>query len=203
MQQTLLALLGLLVVTTLNFSNQRASMQRQHAAIEREYRQLALGVAKQSVEAVRNRPYFDQAVRTEDDPGVSSFTSESSSQWGGDDCIRQGEIVSAPDGGNKCTAIEDFHSDRTQKMENPDGTIPVRIPGKTVPFQIEMEVHYVKQSGGDLVRIGPGEQPTRLKEVTVRVQDCQDKDGSDSVPCDGTSVLRSPVVFSEVIGYSR
>lgn len=185
----------------LNFGNQRTSMQRQRAAIEREYRQLALGVAKRSIEAIRSRPYFDQALQGEDSPGVSGFTSESSSQWGGDDCIRGNEIVTSPDGGSACTAVEDFHDDQTRKVDNADGSLLVRIPDHTIPFQVEMEVHYVEEEAGKLTRIEPGESPTRLKEVTVRVQDCQDEDPSDSTPCDGTSVLSRPVAFSEVIGY--
>lgn len=203
MQQTLLALLGLLVITMLSYNQQRANIRDQQQAIEREYGQMALGVAKQTVEAVRARQYFDRALRTKDDPDVEDdFTKETNNQWGGDDCIRQNKFVSNPDGGYDCTAIEDFHDDETMEMENADGLVPAQIPDQIQLFQVEVEVHYVKESSSGLVRRDPSDPPTRLKEVTVRVQDCQDGETADNDLCDGDPILSRPIVFSEVIGYT-
>jgi len=201
MQQTLLALLGLLVVTMLSFSQQRVSMQSQQQVIEREYRQMALGVAKQSIEAIRARQYFDRALEGNSDAEVNDFTDESS--WGDKDCIRpaeDGQIVSTPPSGDDCTAIEDFHDDGTLEMSNSDGTIAVQIPNYTILFQVEFEVNYVEEDGDELVRSG---SPTPLKEVTIRVQDCPDDNPSDGdLSCEGEPVLNRPIVFSEVIGYT-
>ena len=199
MQQTLLALLGLLIVTLLSFSQQQADVRSQQQAIRAEYQQMALGVAKQSIEAIRAREYFDQAVRERDDPNVEDFTEESDSEWGGDDCIRQNEFVSNPDGGHDCTAIEDFH-DETMAMENADGLIVLPMPGGTVRFEVEFEVHYAEEDDS-IERTSDG--PTGMKEVTVRVQDCQDQDPSNSDPCDGEPLLPQPIVFSEVFSYSE
>jgi len=202
MQQTLLALLGLLIVTLLSFSQQQADVRSQQQAIRAEYQQMALGVAKQSIEVVRAREYFDRAVRTHDDPDVEDFTEESDSEWwGGDDCIRQNEFVSNPDGGHDCTAIEDFHDDKTMAMENADGLIVLPMPGGTVRFEVEFEVHYAEEDGSKIVRASSG--PTGMKEVTVRVQDCQDQDSSNSDSCDGEPLLPQPIVFSEVFSYSE
>jgi hypothetical protein len=161
---------------------------------------MALGVAKQSIEAIRAREYFDRAVRIYDDPDVEDFTKESDSEWGGDDCIRQNEFVSNPDGGHDCTAIEDFH-DETMAMENADGLIVLPMPGGTVRFEVEFEVHYAEEDGSKIVRASSG--PTGMKEVTVRVQDCQDQDSSNSDSCDGEPLLPQPIVFSEVFSYSE
>jgi hypothetical protein len=200
MQQALLALLGLLIVTLLSFSQQQADVRSQQQAIRAEYQQMALGVAKQSIEAIRAREYFDRAVRIYDDPDVEDFTKESDSEWGGDDCIRQNEFVSNPDGGHDCTAIEDFH-DETMAMENADGLIVLPMPGGTVRFEVEFEVHYAEEDGSKIVRASSG--PTGMKEVTVRVQDCQDQDSSNSDSCDGEPLLPQPIVFSEVFSYSE
>lgn len=197
MQQTLLALLGLLVVTMLSFSQQRAGLQNQQQAIEREYRQMALGVAKQSIAAVQARPHFDGVLKADPEAEVEDFSNESS--WGGKNCIQpeeDGEIQSA------CSAIEDFHDDGTLEMNNSDGTIAVQIPDHTILFQVEFEVNYVEENGDELVRNDSG-TPTRLKEVTVRVQDCADEDPSNgNLSCDGEPILNRPIVFSEVIGYT-
>ena len=162
---------------------------------------MALGVAKQSIEAIRAREYFDRAVRIHDDPDVEDFTEESDSEWGGDDCIRQNEFVSNPDGGHDCTAIEDFHDDETMDMGNADGFFVLPVPGGTVRFEVEFEVHYAEEDGSKIVRASSG--PTGMKEVTVRVQDCQDQDSSNSDPCDGEPLLPQPIVFSEVFSYSE
>ena len=162
---------------------------------------MALGVAKQSIEAIRAREYFDQAVREDDNPDVEDFTKESDPEWeDDDDCIRQNEFVSNPDGGHDCTAIEDFHDDETMEMDNADGRIPVQIPDGTIPFQVEVQVYYVEEDEGEIV--DPEDPPTRLKKVSVRVQDCRDGDPSDGDPCDGESILPQPIVLSEVIGYT-
>lgn len=200
MQQTLLALLGLLIITTLSFSQQQASMRSQQQAIQEEYQQMALGVAKQTIEVIRNRT-FDQAL-ADGDTEVANFTEESSSDWGGkDNCIDQ------VDGDwqftNNCSAIEHFHDDGTRAMDNADGVIDVQVPGHTVYFQVEVEVHYAEQDGSTLVRADASDAPTSLKEVTVRVQDCPGGGASGGDSCEGTPYLDPPIVFSEVLGYTN
>ena len=199
MQQTLLSLLALLIVTLLSFSQQQASIRSQQQVIEREYRQMALGVAKQSIEAIRAREYFDGVLETDPDAEVEDFSIESSWDDKNKNCIQpkeDGKITGA------CTAIEDFHDDGTLEMNNFDGTIAVQIPDHTLLFQVEVEVHYAEESGDELVRNDSG-TPTRLKEVTVRVQDCPDDNPSDgNLSCEGEPVLNRPIVFSEVIGYT-
>jgi len=193
MQQTLLALLGLLVVTMLSFSQQQANIRSQQQAFRAEYRQMALGVAKQTLGVIRTRA-FDHAVK-DGEEDVENFTKESSSEWGGKNCIDSEGNFS-----DTCSAIEHFHDDESRVMDNPDGMIQVKMPGHTLSFQVEIEVHYVEEDGSTIVRVGPGDAPTRLKEVTVRVQDCPAESAGDS--CDGTPFLPSPISLTEVFGYT-
>jgi hypothetical protein len=188
MQQTLLAFLALLIVTILSFNQQRANIRSQQESIRAQYRQAALGVAKQTHAAIRTRS-FDQ--------DTESFTPESSSNWGGKDCIHDDKDRRFD---NNCSAIEHFHDDTTTDMDNADGIIRTRVPGDSLNFQVEVEVHYVKDTGSKIVRAS---STTRLKEVTVRVQDCRDGDPSDGDPCDGSSILPTPISLVKVLGYSN
>ena len=62
MPQTLLSLGGLLIVTFLSFNQQQASIRTQQKAIRAEMQQMAIGVAKQSMEVVRARAFDNAAV---------------------------------------------------------------------------------------------------------------------------------------------
>jgi hypothetical protein len=194
MQQTLLALLGLLIITTLSFSQQQAGVRSQQQAIRAEYRQMALGVAKQTIEVVRNRT-FDQAGEHK----VGNFTEESSPDWGGKDCIESHQF----DKFDSCGAIEHFHDDETQAMDHADGTIEAKGPEREVYFQVEVEVHYMEEEGSKLVRADKSDAPTSLKEVTVRVQDCPEGSASGGNSCEGAPFLDPPIVFSEVLRYTN
>jgi len=196
MQQTLLALLGLLIITTLSFSQQQAGVRSQQQAIRAEYQQMALGVAKQTIEAIRNRT-FDQAI-SDGEHKVENFTEESSSDWGGKDCIDDDHQFV-----NNCSAVEHYHDNGTQAMDDADGTIEVQVPGHTVYFQVEMEVHYMEEEGSKLVRADASDSPTSLKEVTVRVQDCPGGSASGGDSCEGAPFLDPPIVFSEVLRYTN
>ena len=194
MPQTLLSIAGLLIVTLLSFSQQQAGVRSQQQAIRAEYQQMALGVAKQSIEVVRTRD-FDQAL-DDGETDVENFTERSDSEWGGKDCIDDDHQFV-----NNCSAVEHFHDDETMAMENADGLIVLPMPGGTVRFEVEFEVHYAEEDGSKIVRASSG--PTDMKEVTIRVQDCQDQDPSNSDPCDGEPLLPQPIVFSEVFSYSE
>ena len=154
---------------------------------------MALGVAKQSIEVVRTRD-FDQAL-DDGETDVENFTERSDPEWGGKDCIDDDHQFV-----NNCSAVEHFHDDETMAMENADGLIVLPMPGGTVRFEVEFEVHYAEEDDS-IERTSDG--PTGMKEVTVRVQDCQDQDPSNSDPCDGEPLLPQPIVFSEVFSYSE
>ena len=148
MPQTLLSIAGLLIVTFLSFNQQQASIRTQQEAVRAELRQMAIGVAKQSMEVVRARA-FDNATIS-GDPPVSELTKPENFPTG-KDCQAFG-------GSDTCDSIEDFH-------EMTPATDSMSVPGGTFAFEIEIEVHYVDS---DLNRTS---SRTERKEVTIRVQD--------------------------------
>ena len=148
MPQTLLSIAGLLIVTFLSFNQQQASIRTQQEAVRAELRQMAIGVAKQSVEVVRARA-FDDSTKS-GDPPPSELTKPENFPTG-KDCQAFG-------GGDTCDSIEDFH-EMTPAINS------VSVPGGTFAFEIEIEVHYVDS---DLKRTN---SRTERKEVTIRVHD--------------------------------
>ena len=148
MPQTLLSIAGLLIVTLLSFSQQQTNLSTQQAAVRAEMQQMAIGVAKQSVEVVRARA-FDDSTKS-GDPPPSELTKPENFPTG-KDCRAFG-------GGDTCDSIEDFH-EMTPAIDS------VSVPGGTFAFEIEIEVHYVDS---DLNR---DSSRTERKEVTIRVRD--------------------------------
>ncbi|PSQ71375.1 MAG: hypothetical protein BRD38_02320 [Bacteroidetes bacterium QH_9_67_14] len=148
MPQTLLSLGGLLIVTFLSFNQQQATIRTQQKAVRAEMQQMAIGVAKQSIEVVRARAFDDSTISG--DPPPSELTKPENFPTG-KDCRAFG-------GSDTCDSIEDFH-------EMTPATDSVSVPGGTFAFEIEIEVHYVDS---DLNRTS---SRTERKEVMIRVQD--------------------------------
>ena len=148
MPQTLLSLAGLLIITFLSFNQQQASIRTQQKAIRAEMQQMAIGVAKQSIEVVRARAFDDSTIS--DDPPPSELTKPEN--------FPTGKNCQAFGGSDECDSIEDFH-------EMTPATDSVSVPGGTFAFEIEIEVHYVDS---DLNRTS---SRTERKEVMIRVQD--------------------------------
>lgn len=156
MPQTLLSLAGLLIVTLFSFSQQQANLRSQQTAVRAEMQQMAIGVAKQSMEVVRARAFDNATVSGE--PPVSNLTSP--------DNFPTGKDCQAFGGGDTCDAIEDFH-------EMVSAIDSVSVPGGTFAFEVDIEVHYVD---GSMSRTNT---KTERKEVTIRVQDDR---GDDQEP---------------------
>jgi hypothetical protein len=148
MPQTLLSLGGLLIITFLSFNQQQASIRTQQKAVRAEMQQMAIGVAKQSIEVVRARAFDDSTISG--DPPPSELTKPENFPTG-KDCQAFG-------GSDTCDSIEDFH-EMTPAIDS------VSVPGGTFAFEIEIEVHYVDS---DLNRTS---SRTERKEVMIRVQD--------------------------------
>lgn len=176
MQQTLLSLLALLIITMLSFSQQHASMRSQQQQIQEEYQQMALGVAQQVMGTIQTKEFEGGNPK--------------------DNCLNGWDAL-----GN-CSKIWNFHTDETSTMEAPDNSsdniIDARTPDTSFPFQVEVEVHHATVDGDGNVNRTSGNSD--YKEVNVRVQDCQDADPSDGVPCDGESLMDQPIVLTEVVG---
>ena len=176
MPQTLLSIAGLLIVTLLSFSQQQTNLSTQQAAVRAEMQQMAIGVAKKSVEVVRARA-FDDSTKSGDPPPseLTKFEDFPAEKNGKDrkDCRAFG-------GSDTCDSIEDFH-EMTPAIDS------VSVPGGTFAFKIEIEVHYVDS---DLNRTS---NRTERKEVAIRVRDDR---GPNQEP-----LLHEPITFTEVLGY--
>lgn len=150
MQQTLLAMLALMMVTFLNFSQMQSSLQNQKQVIRSEMEQMALGVAMQTMEVVRARA-FDAATVGDDEDNISSVHDFTDSFTTGRDCEAFG-------GADTCDDVDDFH-------EMVPATVPFETPEFSMQFKVEIEVRYVNE---DMVEVAG---PTYRKEVIIKVQD--------------------------------
>lgn len=180
MQQTLLALVAMLIATLLSFSQQQAAIQQQQQVVRAEVQQMALSVAQQSMEVIQARA-FDAATEdlssdeTIDDPAKFSsapFTSNN-------DCEAFG-------GSDECGDVDDFHEMKTATVSYP-------LPGgRQFDFSVDVRLRYVNKDlkcTHDDCTSGP---KSFRKEVTIFVQD---------IPSGEESRLSQPIEYSEVVSY--
>jgi len=172
MQQTLLALLALMLATFFNFNQMKAELQNQRQVVRSEMEQMALGVGMQTMEVIRARA-FDEATLGGTEDRITDPTEFRSSFGGGKDC----KAFNEDNSGQSCDSVGDFH-----KMT--PSTVAFETPEFDMEFTVEVEVRYVNPS----MQVLPG--PTFRKEVVVRVQDAGDD-----------PFLAEPIRFSEVLSY--
>lgn len=173
MQQTLLALLALLIATLLSFNQQQSDVQNQGQVVRAEFEQMALGVAAESAQIIRSRAFDDATIGIPSDSIVpsSEFTSSFSS---GNDC--------EPFGGNTtCDDVDDFH----EMVADP---VSFTFPQGEFDFTVEAEVRYVDE---DLQPTGG--TPSNQKQIILRVQDDSTSGGEPRLP--------EPIQYSEVVSY--
>jgi hypothetical protein len=195
MQQTLLSLLALLIVTFFSFSQQQTNIRSQKQAVRAELEQMALGVGMQTMEVIRSRT-FDANVSGGggDYADPEEFTPESNFGSGGNCRLRSyDDMPENPhgnvsyEGGADCENIEEF--DQTV------ADVPHPLPnGETYPFEVEVEVRYVCSDLNP-----PGETtdsdcttPTSRKEVILKIQD---------IPPAGQQPRLPEIRYTEVITY--
>lgn len=174
MQQTLLALLALLVATFMSFSQKQAAISHQDQVVRSEMEQMALGVANHVVQVVRARAFDAATVGVTSDSIVATSNFASTPFSTGNDCQAFG-------GGEACNDIDDFHEMTT-------ASIPFTFPTGSFDFDVDVEIKYVNS---DLQPTG-GAKSSR-KKIIVEVQDD---------PGSGTSSrLIEPIEYSEVVSY--
>jgi len=176
MQQTLLAVLALMVAVFLSFGQMQSSQRFQDQSVRGEVEQMALGVGMQTIEVVRARAFDSAVLGTADDvvlePSVFSDIPTSLSY----DCRlhpSQSDLNV-----QDCKAIEEFHGTT--------GTVPFPLAEDSLEFEVEVEVQYV------CADLEPCSGPTARKKVNVFVQDASS---------DGTPILPEPIRYSEVFAY--
>jgi len=154
MQQTLLALLALMMVTVFNFNQMQANVRNEQQVVRAEMRQMAVGVAMQTMEVIRARAFDDATVGLDDDT-ITTASTFSTTFPSGNDCAAFG-------GSDTCDDVDDFD-------EMVTATVPFKTPEFEVDFNVDVEVDYVDSN------MDPTGGPTYGKQVTVLVQDA----GSD------------------------
>lgn len=185
MQQTLLALLALLIATFLSFNQMQSDVHSQRLTVQGELQQMALGVAMQTMEVVRARAFDAATVGVPDeeylDPKDDGFALKSNGEFGvtGDCKLHSGGT------GVDCTTIEEFHGTT--------GDVPFLLAGSSFPFNIAIEVHYVCSNLERADESAECSAPTARKEVVLKIQDAQ----PDGEP----HRLYEPITYSEVITY--
>lgn len=177
MQQTLLALLALLVTMFLSLGQMQSSLQYQDQSVRGEIEQMALGIAMQTIEVVRARAFDSAVLGTGGD--VVLETSDFSDIPNGlsKDC----RLHPSQDAGSvqDCKAIEEFNETT--------GTVPFPLPEEPLQFEVEIEVQYV------CADLEPCSGPTDRKKVNVFVQDAPAAGRSPALP--------EPIRYSEVFAY--
>lgn len=176
MQQTLLALVAMLIATFLSFNQKQATVQNQSQVVRAEMEQMALGVANQTMQVIRARAFDEATVGLPPDSVVATSDLESTSSIQGSvfDCAALG-------GTDTCDDIDDFHGDTA--------TVPFTFPTGRFDFKVDIQVRYVT---ADLQPTG-GATSTR-KQILLEVQDH---------PSSGKPRLPAPITYSEVVSYPQ
>ncbi len=152
MQQTLLALLALMMATFFNFNQMQTELQKQRQVIRAEMEQMALGVGMQTMEVIRARAYDDATV------GATSKITDPTEFV---DSFVEGKDCQAFGGSQTCDSVGDFD-------EMVPATVMFETPEFDMGFVVEVEVRYVNAS----MEVVAG--PTFRKEVVISVQDAGD-----------------------------
>lgn len=175
MQQTLLALVAMLIVTFLGFNQKQAHIRNQQHVVRAELTEMALSVAQQSMEVVQARAFDDATVGLPPDSTITDSTKFSSSPF------TSGNHCHAFEGSDMCDDVDDFD-------EMVTGVVPFPLPGgHEFDFDVDVRVRYVDEN------LQPtGGAKSFRKEVTIFVQDRV---------ASGGSRLYQPIEYSEVISY--
>jgi len=151
MQQTLLALLALMVVTLFSLTQMQSRLQDQREVFQSEMKEMAIGVATQTLEVVRARAFDENTIGVPKD----SITSPSALTSPPFDTGKHCKAFGGPD---TCDDIDDFH-------EMKPAIVPFQAPDFTVDFKVRAKVRYVDAS------LNPVSTPTFRKEVVFKIQD--------------------------------
>lgn len=151
MQQTLLALVALMAVTFLSFSQTQSKLQHQRQVVRSEVQGMAASAALQTMEIIRARAFDAETAEGSEIDGPHDLTDPDFAT--GNRCQ-----VFFPDTGASCNDVDDFH-----EMET--ATVPFKAPEFEVQFEVDVEVQYVNES------LQPVDERTYRKQVIVKVQD--------------------------------
>ena len=181
MPQTLLAILGIVLLGTTTLSIHAGKTHLQSRAIAREMEEMGTSLGLEVMEVIRARA-FDQAVINKSTDGtvtdLNLFTYLNS-----DDHFPTGSGCSVfGTGADQCDDIDDFHKMKT-------ATLPFVLGLDSVYFDIDVEVAYVDNATNRY------NGRTFNKQVTVFVQDAWPASGRKPF-------LPKPLEISRIFSYS-
>ena len=157
MPQTILAILGIVLLSTTTMTLHATRVHLQHRAIARELQEMGSALALEVMEVIRSRE-FDQAVIDGSTSGSPADLAHFSYQ-NGTDHFSTGNACSVFDAGmDVCDDVDDFHA-------MAPAVLPFVLASDTVFFQVEVDVQYVDDT------LARHNGRTFNKQVTVYVQD--------------------------------
>ena len=181
MPQTLLAILGIILLGTTTMSIHAGRLHLQSRAIAREIEEMGTSLGLEVMEVIRTRAY-DQAVVDNSTTGAASdlalftYNNHTNHFNTGKGCSVFGT------GAYDCDDVDDFH-----KMQT--ATLPFVIGLDSVYFEIDVDVEYVDNA------MSRHNGRTFNKQVTIAIQDVWPGSGRDPY-------LPVPIRISRVFSYN-
>lgn len=185
MHQTMLALLGMMLVTMMSVSQQRALLETRRAMVNDELEVMASGVALQTMEYIGSKS-FDASLVGQNVPASQPVRLVSS---GGYVANLSEQIPS----GKACTVLSQYEDkagfetcdDLSDFNEMEPQSIPFEVGDETVSFSVSATVRYV-----DGARLPLESGTSKHKEVVVQI---------NKVSIDGkVALLPQPIALSRI-----
>lgn len=161
MPQTMLGLLGLVLVTLLSFNQQRITMRGYDVRLMDEYQLAASGVMMHVTELIAARAFDEnttpEAIRDAQYVPRSANAMSNGNHFGSRDRGSEGCDLERPTQTPHCDDVDDLDGIRNQLVH-------ARLrDGQTLPFEVSIDVYYVKNH--DLKT--PSNQRTLNKRVVL------------------------------------
>ena len=178
MQQTLFALVALMVLTFLSFNQQQSFMRVQGEMVDMEMEVMASGVALQVMEYIARKDYDEVTKDGNRIDNVNALTAASSFGAGGMPCkvYPFSEDKSAY---GDCDDLNDFH-------DMPLEPVPFILQDDTLYFNVTVQIQYLNAAGE------PTTSKSFEKRATVRVRNTGD-----------TQFMKHPIWLSRTFSYQK
>lgn len=178
MQQTLFALIALMVLSLLSFNQQQAFVRVQESMVDMEMEVMASGVALQVMEYVARKDY-DEVTKDGNRINHASALSEASSFGASGQRCKVYPFSENVKAYGTCDDLDDFHN-------MPLEPVPFILKEDTLYFDVTVEVEYLDAAGD------PTTVKSFEKKVTVRVQNAG-----------GTQFMKHPIWLSRTFSYQK
>lgn len=175
MQQTILALLALMIAALFSYNQDRSLIRLREAMIDTEMEVMASGVALQVMEYIGRKAFDDETTDGERVTTVAALTGAAGFGVSGKcDVVAPIQTVTPY---SECDDIDDFHQMASIQ-------VPFILKADTMYFSVSADVKYVDANGNESMT------PTFDKQVVVYVRHNGDK-----------QYLKSPVMLSRTFSY--